>query len=155
MVPTILKSKHWKSQHNGGHFVWISNSFGQNGGHIFSIFNDFRQNGCHFVQNGTPLENQIEGYHWNSECIQHYSPQCIGRGRGRKEGGERKKRRMKNQPDWVFPEWRYLWVERIECSPDPQRIQTKDQRWPDSSTSKNTRRLQWWSEVVLLMLFVT
>ena len=30
MVPTILKPNHWKSEQNGGHFVWISNGFGQN-----------------------------------------------------------------------------------------------------------------------------
>ena len=31
------------------------------------------------------MEHQTEGYHWNSECFRYYSPQCVGRGRGRKE----------------------------------------------------------------------
>ena len=29
---------------------------------FFQISNGFGQNGSHFVQNGVPLENQIEGY---------------------------------------------------------------------------------------------
>ena len=64
MVPTILKPNHWKSKQNGGHFVQISNGFGQNGGHFVLISNGFRKNGSHFVnaigqQNrGLPLEFQ-------------------------------------------------------------------------------------------------
>ena len=42
MVLTVIKPNHWKSEQNGGHFVWISNGFGQNG--------------RHFVRNGTPLD---------------------------------------------------------------------------------------------------
>ena len=30
MVPAILKLNHWKSEQNEGHFVQISNGFGQN-----------------------------------------------------------------------------------------------------------------------------
>ena len=82
MVQTILKPNHWKSEKNGGHFVQISNGFGQIGHHFVPISNGFRQNGHHFVQNGTPLENQslmenqTEGYHWNSEHVQYSSPHC-------------------------------------------------------------------------------
>ena len=60
IVSTILKQNHWKSKQNGGHFVQISNGFGQ----MPALF----------VQNRTPLENRTEGYHWNSESIRYSSP---------------------------------------------------------------------------------
>ena len=61
-VPTIKKPNHCKSRKNSSHFALISG---------------FGQNGHHFVQNGTPLENHIEGYHWNSERLWYSSPHCI------------------------------------------------------------------------------
>ena len=50
MVPTIGKLNPWKSKQNEGHFDRTSNGFGQN-------------DGLNLTQNGTPFENQTEGYH--------------------------------------------------------------------------------------------
>ena len=60
MVATIQKPNHLKNKQN---FVQIPNGL--------------RQNGCHFFKDGTPLENQTEGYHWNSKRIRYFSPHCI------------------------------------------------------------------------------
>ena len=68
MVPTIQKPNHWKSEQNGGLFVWISNGFEQNGHH-------FAQNRTP-LENQMPLENQTEGYHWNSKWVRFSSPRC-------------------------------------------------------------------------------
>ena len=44
------KTKPLEISHNGGHFVWISNGFGENSHCFVQISNGFGKNCCHFVK---------------------------------------------------------------------------------------------------------
>ena len=58
MVATIPTLNNCKSKQNGGHYVRISNGFGQIGSHFVPISHSFGQIGHHFVQTVTPLETE-------------------------------------------------------------------------------------------------